>query len=169
MAEAVRIISAKCDFPLHLGVTEAGFGEYAVIKSAVGIGSLLLDGIGDTIRVSLTGDPVLEVKAAKDILQAVGLRRFGVEIISCPTCARTKVNLERLAREVEERCAGLNRNIKIAVMGCAVNGPGEAAHSDIGVTAGDGAGIIYRKGRIVKKVRESEIFAAVMEEINELE
>ncbi|MCL2461090.1 MAG: flavodoxin-dependent (E)-4-hydroxy-3-methylbut-2-enyl-diphosphate synthase, partial [Defluviitaleaceae bacterium] len=130
---AYELLSERTAYPLHIGITEAGTAFSGSIKSAVGLGSLLLKGIGDTIRVSLTGDPVMEVRCAKEILRAAGLRRFGVEIVSCPTCGRTRINLEKIAAEVEGRCAGMKKNLKVAVMGCVVNGPGEARDADVGV------------------------------------
>ena len=160
---------AKCvNYPLHLGVTEAGLPETGSIKSAVGIGTLLAEGIGDTIRVSLTGDPVPELKAAKLILRTLGLRREGVEVIACPTCGRTQIDLYELARKVEERTAGIDKPLTIAVMGCVVNGPGEAREADLGVAGGKGEGLIFAKGKIVRKVPESQLFAALCEEIDQL-
>jgi len=161
---AYRELSACCPYPLHIGVTEAGFGQYGIVKSAIGIGALLCDGIGDTIRVSLTGDPLGEVAAAKDILRAVGLRK-GVEIISCPTCGRTRINVLKLAEEVAEVLKTVNKPLKIAVMGCAVNGPGECRDADYGITGGDGEGIIFRKGEIIKKVRGEELLHVLIKEI----
>ena len=168
MIEAYRKLDKICDYPLHLGVTEAGTERMGVIKSAVGIGSLLCDGIGDTIRVSLTENPVLEVKAAKDILSAVGKNRDSVEIVSCPTCGRTQIDLIDLAHKVEEATADIHKKIKIAVMGCTVNGPGEAKEADIGVAGGNGEGLIFKKGEIIRKVREEDILAALMDEIKKM-
>lgn len=145
------------DYPLHLGVTEAGGYDSSCIKSAMGIGALLLQGIGDTLRVSITGDPVLEVGVAKDILRFAGRRSFGPEIISCPTCARTKVGLEKLVKEVEKLAKGIEKPLKIAVMGCVVNGPGEARDADIGIAGGQGEGLLFIKGEPVKKVAEGEL------------
>ncbi len=167
--KAYSLISEKCDLPLHIGVTEAGTQRMGIIKSSAGIGGLLLNGIGDTIRVSLTADPVEEVKAGIDILKAVGLRDKGVEIVSCPTCGRTKIDIIGLAQEIEKRLVGLNKNIKVAVMGCAVNGPGEAREADIGVAGGDGEGLIFVKGRIIKKVPQEIIVDELIKEINNLE
>lgn len=167
MIEAYRLIAQRTDYPLHLGVTEAGTERMGVIKSSVGIGSLLCDGIGDTIRVSLTADPVKEVYAAKDILQACGLG-CGVEIVSCPTCGRTKIDLISLAVRVEETLRGVDKPIKVAVMGCAVNGPGEARGADIGVAGGNGEGLIFRKGEILRKVPEDRILEELMAEIDKL-
>lgn len=161
---AYRLLAEKCDYPLHLGVTEAGTERMGIIKSAVGIGSLLCDGIGDTIRVSLTADPVQEIYAAQDLLKAIGLTD-GVNIVSCPTCGRTQIDLIKLANEVEEATRGVKKNLKIAVMGCAVNGPGEAREADIGVAGGKGEGLIFRKGEILRKVPENEIVAELMKEI----
>lgn len=167
MIESYRMLSSRCPYPLHLGVTEAGTKRMGIIKSAIGIGSLLADGIGDTIRVSLTDNPVEEVRAAKDILKAVG-KGSGVEIVSCPTCGRTSIDLISLAEKVEEQTASLDKNIKIAVMGCVVNGPGEAREADIGVAGGKGEGIIFRKGEIIRKVKESELLPALLDEIDKL-
>ena len=168
MVEAYRLIANRCDYPLHLGVTESGTFKTGSIKSAVGIGSLLLDGIGDTIRVSLTADPVEEIYAAKDILNAVGMSCGGLEVISCPTCGRTRIDIIKLANEVETRLQGCKKNIKVAVMGCAVTGPGEASAADVGVAGGDGVGLIFKKGEVVRKVREEEIVAELMQEIESL-
>ncbi|MCH5199442.1 MAG: flavodoxin-dependent (E)-4-hydroxy-3-methylbut-2-enyl-diphosphate synthase [Oscillospiraceae bacterium] len=165
MIEAYRKLDKLCDYPLHLGVTEAGTERMGVIKSAVGIGSLLCDGIGDTIRVSLTEDPVLEIKAARDILTAAGKSRNSVEIVSCPTCGRTQIDLISLTHRVEAAISGIHKNIKIAVMGCAVNGPGEAREADIGIAGGNGEGLIFKKGEIVRKVREEELLTALLNEI----
>lgn len=167
MIESYRKLAAKCNYPLHLGVTEAGTERMGIIKSAVGIGSLLADGIGETIRVSLTDDPVKEVAAARDILKSLDLYQ-GVQFVSCPTCGRTKIDLVKLANEVEARFSTLDKNIKIAVMGCAVNGPGEAREADIGIAGGDGCAILFKKGQILYKVPESEILSALENEINKL-
>lgn len=157
MVEAYRKISKLVDYPLHLGVTEAGTAFQGTVKSAIGIGSLLVDGIGDTIRVSLTEDPVEEIKVAKEILKVLGLIEAGVEIVSCPTCGRTEIDLIGLAKKVEKEFENEKRKIKIAVMGCVVNGPGEAREADYGVAGGKGVGVLFKKGQIVKKVDESEI------------
>ena len=157
MVEAYRKISKLVDYPLHLGVTEAGTAFQGTVKSAIGIGALLVDGIGDTIRVSLTEDPVEEIKVAKEILKVLGLIEAGVEIVSCPTCGRTEIDLIGLAKKVEKEFENENRKIKIAVMGCVVNGPGEAREDDYGVAGGKGVGVLFKKGQIVKKVDESEI------------
>lgn len=168
MAKAYRIVAEKCDYPLHLGVTEAGTHNMALIKSSIGIGSLLLDGIGDTIRVSMTDDPVKEVAAANGILKAIGLKTDCVDIVSCPTCGRTKIDLIGLANEVEERLSGCKKSIKVAVMGCAVNGPGEAREADIGIAGGDGCALIFKKGEIICKVPEDEAVDRLMAEIDKL-
>ena len=165
MAKAYRLVAEKCDYPLHLGVTEAGTHNMALIKSSIGIGSLLLDGIGDTIRVSMTDDPVKEVAAANGILKAIGMKTDCVDIVSCPTCGRTKIDLISLANEVEQRLSSCKKNIKVAVMGCAVNGPGEAREADIGIAGGDGCALIFKKGEIVKKVSESQLFDELIKEI----
>ncbi|MBV4418079.1 flavodoxin-dependent (E)-4-hydroxy-3-methylbut-2-enyl-diphosphate synthase [Clostridium tyrobutyricum] len=168
MVESYRKISTICQYPLHLGVTEAGTSFTGTIKSSVGIGTLLMEGIGDTIRVSLTGDPVQEVKVGKEILKACGLRKQGVELISCPTCGRTEINLIKIAEEVERRLSHINKNIKVAVMGCVVNGPGEAREADIGIAGGKGEGLIFKNGYIIKKVREENLVEALMEEIQNM-
>ena len=157
MVDAYRKISKLVDYPLHLGVTEAGTAFQGTVKSAIGIGSLLVDGIGDTIRVSLTEDPVEEIKVAKEILKVLGLIDAGVEIVSCPTCGRTEIDLIGLAKKVEKEFENEKRKIKIAVMGCIVNGPGEAREADYGVAGGKGVGVLFKKGQVVKKVDESEI------------
>lgn len=157
MVDAYRKISKLVDYPLHLGVTEAGTAFQGTVKSAIGIGSLLVDGIGDTIRVSLTEDPVEEIKVAKEILKVLGLIDTGVEIVSCPTCGRTEIDLIGLAKKVEKEFENEKRKIKIAVMGCIVNGPGEAREADYGVAGGKGVGVLFKKGQVVKKVDESEI------------
>lgn len=168
MAQAYRIVASECDYPLHLGVTEAGTHNMALIKSSIGIGSLLLDGIGDTIRVSMTDDPIKEVEAANGILKAIGLKNDCVDIVSCPTCARTKIDLIFLANEVESRLSGCKKNIKVAVMGCAVNGPGEAREADIGIAGGDGCALIFKKGEIICKVPENLAVETLMAEIDKL-
>ena len=165
MIAAYRLLAQKTDYPLHLGVTEAGTERMGVIKSAVGIGSLLCDGIGSTIRVSLTADPIKEVFAAKDILKACGLYE-GAEIVSCPTCGRTKIDLISLADEVEKLLADVKKPIKVAVMGCAVNGPGEAREADIGIAGGNGEGLIFRKGQILRKVPENLLLSELKKEID---
>ncbi len=167
MISANEMIAKRCDYPLHLGVTEAGSEHIGVVKSAIGIGSLLRAGIGDTIRVSLTADPVREVEAGIDILKALGLRK-GVRIISCPTCGRTRIDLIPIEREVERRLAGCKKDITVAVMGCAVNGPGEAREADVGIAGGDGCGLIFRKGEIVRRVPEDRLVESLLEEIQNL-
>lgn len=167
MIKAYRLIAEKTDYPLHLGVTEAGTKRMGIIKSAVGIGSLLADGIGETIRVSLTADPVEEVYAAKDILSAVG-RGSGVKFVSCPTCGRTKIDLISLAEKTEEALKSVNKNITVAVMGCVVNGPGEAREADIGIAGGDGCAVLFRKGEIIKKLPEDEILPELLREIEKI-
>ena len=154
---AYRLMSLKSDYPLHLGVTETGTVRMGTIKSAVGIGGLLGFGIGDTLRVSLSADPVEEVYAARDILKALGLRQDGPNLISCPTCGRTRIDLIRLAEEVERRLKGIEKPITVAVMGCVVNGPGEASAADVGIAGGDGAGLLFRRGEIVKKVPQDQL------------
>ncbi|MHB1126587.1 MAG: flavodoxin-dependent (E)-4-hydroxy-3-methylbut-2-enyl-diphosphate synthase [Bacillota bacterium] len=165
MVEAYRLLSRQVPYPLHLGVTEAGTVFRGSIKSAIGIGILLAEGIGDTIRVSLTGDPLQEIKAAYEILRALELRQHGVELISCPTCGRCEIDLVSIAHSVEERLDRLSRPIKVAVMGCVVNGPGEARQADVGIAGGKGVGLVFRKGKIVRKVPEDKLVAALMEEI----
>lgn len=154
---ANRAISLVCDYPLHLGVTEAGMYMQSAVKSAIGIGALLVDGIGDTIRVSVTGDPVSEIAIAKDILNFSGARRFGPEIIACPTCGRTRIDLEKLAGRVAALAGHMDKPIKIAVMGCAVNGPGEARDADVGIAGGDGEGLLFAHGEVIKKVPEDRL------------
>ena len=165
---AYTLLSQQTDYPLHLGVTEAGTPEMGVLKSAIGIGGLLCQGIGDTIRVSLTADPAEEVVAAKKILQATGLRRTGPNLISCPTCGRTKYDMIPIAREVERRLQGCTKPITVAVMGCAVNGPGEARSADVGIAGGDGEGLLFRKGEILYKVPQDKLVDALMAEIEGL-
>lgn len=154
---AYRLFSQQSDYPLHLGVTEAGTPKMGVMKSAIGIGGLLAQGIGDTFRVTLTADPVEEVYVARDILKAAGLRRDGPELISCPTCGRTRVNLIQMAQEVERRLADVTKPLTVAVMGCAVNGPGEASAADVGIAGGDGEGLLFQKGKIIKKVPQEQL------------
>lgn len=166
--ETYRLLSAQTDYPLHLGVTEAGTRLQGAIRSAVGIGTLLAEGIGDTMRVSLTAEPVAEVEAAYSILQALGLRRRGPELISCPTCGRTSVDLIRIAGEVEERLKQVKTPLKVAVMGCAVNGPGEARHADVGIAGGVGEFLIFAHGKIIRKVPQDEAVDALMAEIARL-
>ena len=168
MIEAYELASEKCNYPLHLGVTEAGTERMGIIKSSIGIGSLLMHGIGDTIRVSLSDAPVKEVFAAFDILKAAGLKKDCPYLISCPTCGRTKIDLIGLAKQVEERLKDCKKPIKVAVMGCIVNGPGEAKEADIGIAGGDGNGLIFKKGEILRKVPENELLDELMKEIDKL-
>ena len=168
MIKAYELAAQECSYPLHLGVTEAGTERMGIIKSAVGIGSLLTHNIGDTIRVSLTDNPVKEVYAAFDILKAIGLKTDCPYLISCPTCGRTKIDLVGLAKQVEERLRDCKKPIKVAVMGCIVNGPGEAKEADIGIAGGDGCGLIFKKGEILSKVPEDEILNELMKEIDKL-
>ena len=165
---AYRLLSERCDYPLHLGVTEAGTPAMGLIKSAMGIGGLLCLGVGDTLRVTLTADPVEEVHAAKRILQAAGLRQEGPNLIACPTCGRTNIDLIPLAQEVERRLAGCKKPITVAVMGCAVNGPGEAAAADVGIAGGKGEGLLFRRGEILRKVPQEQLVDALMAEIEKL-
>ena len=161
---AYRLLSQKCNYPLHLGVTEAGTERMGIIKSAIGIGSLLCDGIGETIRVSLTDEPIKEIYAAKDILKSIG-KFGGVKIVSCPTCGRTRINLIKLASDVENAVKDIDKDITVAVMGCVVNGPGEAKEADIGIAGGDGCAVIFKNGEIVRKVNESEALNSLVYEI----
>ncbi len=168
MIEAYRLIAQMVAYPLHVGVTEAGNAKHGIVKSAVGIGTLLAEGIGDTIRVSLTGDPLEEVTVAKQILRALGLYEHGVDIISCPTCGRTKINLPELVEKIDQATAQISKPLKIAVMGCAVNGPGEAKEADIGIAGGTGEGILFKKGEIIAHVPEDEIVPALLQEIEKM-
>ena len=165
---AYRLLHQRTVYPLHLGVTEAGTPDMGVLKSAIGIGGLLCQGIGDTLRVSLTADPVEEVLAAKRILQAIGLRRSGPDLIACPTCGRTKYDMLPIAREVERRLQGCTKPITVAVMGCVVNGPGEASAADVGIAGGDGEGLLFAKGNILRKLPQDKLVDALMEEIDKL-
>ncbi len=165
---AYRLMSERSDYPLHLGVTEAGTEEMGVVKSAMGIGGLLCLGIGDTLRVSLSEEPVKEIIAAKRILTAAGLRRFGPEVISCPTCGRTKIDLFGLAREVQSRLEGVTEPITVAVMGCVVNGPGEASHADVGIAGGDGVGAVFAGGKLLRTVPQDTLADELMKEIHRL-
>ncbi len=165
MIEAYRYLAERTDYPLHLGVTEAGTTRVGTIKSAVGIGTLLAEGIGDTIRVSLTDQPTKEVEVGKEILRSLGLASRNVEIIACPTCGRLEVDLFRITAELEAALEGVKKPVKIALLGCVVNGPGEASEADIGIAAGKGVGILYRKGEVVRRVKEHEIVSAVLEEV----
>ncbi|HAS78149.1 MAG TPA: 4-hydroxy-3-methylbut-2-en-1-yl diphosphate synthase [Ruminococcus sp.] len=168
MINAYRLMAEKCSYPLHLGVTEAGTERMGIIKSAVGIGSLLVDGIGETIRVSLTDDPVREIYAAKDILKSIGMRK-GVQIVSCPTCGRTRIDLIKTAAEVEKAIGDMDIDIKVAVMGCIVNGPGEAKEADIGIAGGDGCAVLFRKGEVLRKIREEDIVSELISEIEKIQ
>lgn len=167
MIASYRLAAEKCSYPLHLGVTEAGTERMGLIKSAIGIGSLLCDGIGETIRVSLTDDPIREIAAAKDILKSIG-KRGGVRIVSCPTCGRTRIDLVKAAKMVEEAVRDMNKDITVAVMGCIVNGPGEAREADVGIAGGDGCAIIFRKDGTQRKIREEEIVPELLAEIDKL-
>ncbi|EDU36410.1 4-hydroxy-3-methylbut-2-en-1-yl diphosphate synthase [Clostridium sporogenes ATCC 15579] len=168
MIESYRLISEKVNYPLHLGVTEAGTTFRGTIKSSVGIGTLLAEGIGDTIRVSITGDPLQEIKIGKEILRSLGYVNEGIEFVSCPTCGRTNIDLISIAEEVEKRLLNCNKNIKVAVMGCVVNGPGEAREADIGIAGGKGEGLIFKKGEIIKKVKEEDIIDELIKEIEKM-
>lgn len=166
--DAYRLMSETVDYPLHLGITEAGTVNTGIIKSAVGIGALLAEGIGDTFRISLTGDPVNEVKVANEILKALGLKEYGPTLISCPTCGRCNINLPSIAEKVEQRLSGITKPIKVAVMGCVVNGPGEARDADIGIAGGKGEGLVFRKGEVINKVAEDKLVDALFEELDKL-
>ena len=166
--EAYRLMSRKTDYPLHIGVTEAGTLFAGTVKSSAGLGCLLAEGIGDTLRVSLTGDPVEEVKVGVELLKALGLRKAGVEFISCPTCGRCRIDLIKVANEVEQRLAGYKKNIRVAVMGCAVNGPGEAREADIGIAGGDGEALLFKKGEIIGKIPQDLIVDELLAEIERL-
>ncbi|WP_333677255.1 flavodoxin-dependent (E)-4-hydroxy-3-methylbut-2-enyl-diphosphate synthase [Muricomes intestini] len=163
--KAHELIAERCPYPLHVGITEAGTVYSGNVKSSVGLGIILYEGIGNTIRVSLTGDPTEEIKTAKLILKTLGLRRGGIEVVSCPTCGRTKIDLIQLATQVENMVADFPLDIKVAVMGCAVNGPGEAKEADIGIAGGDGVGLLIKKGEIVKKVKEEELLETLRQEL----
>ncbi len=165
---AYRLFHQQCDYPLHLGVTEAGTPKMGILKSAIGIGGLLAEGIGDTFRVTLTADPVEEVYAARDILKAVGLVKDGPNLVSCPTCGRTRIDLISLAQEVERRLEGVKKPITVAVMGCAVNGPGEASAADVGIAGGDGEGLLFCRGEIVKKVPQESLVDELFTLIDQL-
>lgn len=168
MISAYELAAEKCNYPLHLGVTEAGTEHMGLIKSAIGIGSLLAHGIGDTIRVSLTADPVQEIFAAFDILKALDMKKDAPYLISCPTCGRTRIDLVGLAHQVEEKLKDVHKPIKVAVMGCVVNGPGEAKEADVGIAGGDGCGIIFKKGQVLRKVPEDALLDELMKEIDQL-
>lgn len=166
--ESYRLLSSKCNYPLHIGVTEAGTPWRGTIKSSIGIGTLLMEGIGDTLRVSLTGNPVDEVKVGREILRSTGHLKDGIDFVSCPTCGRTQIDLIGIATEVEKRLEGINKEIKVAVMGCVVNGPGEAKDADIGIAGGNGMGMIFKKGIVVRRVKEEELVDALLEEIESM-
>lgn len=168
MVESYRLISDKSDYPLHLGVTEAGTVWRGTIKSSIGIGTLLNEGIGDTIRVSLTGDPVLEVKTGREILKSADILKSGINFVSCPTCGRTEIDLIKIAEEAEKRLSGCKKNIKVAIMGCIVNGPGEAREADIGIAGGKGEGLLFKKGKIIKKVKEEYLVDELIKEIDNM-
>ncbi len=168
MYKAYELAAEKCRYPLHLGVTEAGTENMGVIKSAAGIGGLLLRGIGNTIRISLTDDPVKEVEAGIKLLKAIGIRNDGIKFVSCPTCGRTEINLIGIANEAEERLKNVNKNITVAIMGCVVNGPGEAKNADIGIAGGKGCGVLFKKGEIICKLPENELVDRLVEEVEKL-
>ncbi|MBF4691765.1 flavodoxin-dependent (E)-4-hydroxy-3-methylbut-2-enyl-diphosphate synthase [Fusibacter ferrireducens] len=164
--KAYRLLSEKVNYPLHLGITEAGTKFSSTVKSSIGIGALLLEGIGDTIRVTMTDDPVEEIQVAKKILEVLDLRSFGIKIIACPTCGRTEVDLIKLAQEVEKRVENIDKNMTVAIMGCAVNGPGEAREADIGIAGGKGEYLLFKKGLVVRKIKEEQVMEALLEEID---
>jgi len=168
MIAAYRLLAEKVDYPFHVGVTEAGTLRSGTVKSAVGIGALLAEGIGDTIRVSLTGSPVEEVRVGYEILKALGLRQRGIELISCPTCGRTEIDLIRIAEEVEEKLRDVTAPLKVAVMGCVVNGPGEARHADVGIAGGKGVGLLFRRGEIIRRVPEEKLAEELVREVREM-
>ncbi len=168
MIKAYTLVAERCDYPLHLGVTEAGTERSSLIKSSIGIGSLLVNGIGDTVRVSITDNPVKEIYAARDILNAVNLRVETPRIVACPTCGRTKIDLVSLANKVEDAVKNIKKPVKIAVMGCVVNGPGEAREADIGVAGGDGCGVIFKKGEVLRKVPEEDIVSELLKELDKI-
>jgi (E)-4-hydroxy-3-methylbut-2-enyl-diphosphate synthase len=163
--KAYREMSKATNFPLHIGVTEAGTSFSGTIKSSIGLGALLVDGIGDTVRVSLTGDPIEEIKVAKEILKSVGIIKDGIKLVSCPTCGRCQNDLINVAEEVERRINGIDKNIKVAIMGCAVNGPGEAKEADIGIAGGKGEFLLFKKGKIIRKVIASKVVDELLYEI----
>jgi (E)-4-hydroxy-3-methylbut-2-enyl-diphosphate synthase len=166
--EAYRLFSKTTDYPLHLGITEAGRGSGAIVKSSIGMGLLLSEGIGDTLRVSLTGDPVEEVRVGYEILRALKIRQHGVEIISCPTCGRCEIDLTSLVEKVEKGVQGISKPLTLAIMGCVVNGPGEAKEADIGIAGGRRVGVFFKKGKIVKKVREKDFASVLLREVQEM-
>lgn len=165
---AYRLMSQTVDYPLHLGITEAGTVNTGIIKSAVGIGALLAEGIGDTFRISLTGDPVVEVRVANEILKSLGLKEYGPTLVACPTCGRTSIDLPAIAAQVEEKLRDIEDPIEVAVMGCVVNGPGEARGADVGIAGGNGEGLIFRKGEIVRKVPEADLVNELFQEIDQI-
>ncbi len=165
---AYRLLAKKVDYPFHVGVTEAGPPLRSAVKSAIAIGTLLQEGIGETIRISVTGDPVIEIKIAYEILRALGLRQYGIDLISCPTCGRCQIDLIKLTEEVEKALAWVKMPLKVAVMGCVVNGPGEAKEADIGIAGGKGVGILFKKGKVVKKFKEEELLKVLLEEIKKM-
>ncbi|MGN1044139.1 MAG: flavodoxin-dependent (E)-4-hydroxy-3-methylbut-2-enyl-diphosphate synthase [Acutalibacteraceae bacterium] len=167
--KANKIVASKCNYPLHLGITESGTEKSGIIKSSIGIGSLLLNGIGDTIRVSLTASPIKEIAVGFEILKSLELRNSGIRFTSCPTCGRTRINLIKIADEVENKLKNYPSNLKVAIMGCVVNGPGEAKDADIGITGADGMGIIFKKGKIIKKVPENQLVDELIKEINSMD
>lgn len=166
--DAYKLLAEKVNYPLHIGITEAGTVWRGTIKSAIGIGALLLNGIGDTLRVSLTGDPVEEVRVGKEILQSLNIRNFGINFISCPTCGRTQIDLVQLTKEIEKNLNHVKLPITVAVMGCAVNGPGEAREADLGIAGGKGSALLFKKGKIIRKVPEGEIIDAILEEVDKI-
>jgi len=166
--QAYQMIAKKTTYPLHVGITEAGIPKIGVVRSAVGIGAILAQGIGDTIRVSLTGDPVEEVRVGYEILKSLELAHYGITFISCPTCGRTKVDVVKIAEEVEKRTRSIKQPLRVAIMGCEVNGPGEAADADVGLAAGSGVGLIFREGQVVRKVSEAEMVDALVDEIESM-
>lgn len=168
MYKAYELAAEKCPYPLHLGVTEAGTSETGIVKSAAGIGGLLLRGIGNTIRVSLTDDPVKEVRAGNGILKALGLKKGGIRLVSCPTCGRTKIDLIRIANEAEKRLSDCDKDITVAIMGCVVNGPGEAREADIGIAGGDGCGVLFKNGEIIRKIPEERLLDELLKEIEKM-
>lgn len=163
--DAYAQLADQVDYPFHIGITESGTRFSGTVKSSIGVGALLLRGYGDTLRISLTGDPVEEVRVGREILSSLGLRSFGIRMISCPTCGRCQVNLDKIATEIESRIKNIDKQLTLAVMGCAVNGPGEAREADIGIASGRGEALIFVKGEIIKKVREEEVVDALIEEI----
>jgi (E)-4-hydroxy-3-methylbut-2-enyl-diphosphate synthase len=167
--DAYRSMTKKVDYPLHLGITHAGTLFEGSIRSAIGVGSLLADGIGDTLRISLTDEPVEEVKVAREILKSLNLRSFGINYITCPTCGRTKIQLINLTKKIQEGLKDVNKPITVAIMGCAVNGPGEARQADIGIAGGVGEALLFKKGEIIRKIKEEEIVATLLDEIEKLE